>query len=172
MLSHIYVVAMRIKYGKFKNMLQEVMQEAEGECNIRFVEGETLTLHRAVRVIPKGEGYFGGEPTGTRGRGTTAATLKAGTKCKVLKRIGSQNAWCQVEGLNKPVKIHINKFCPEKSEQYLGSTARGGAGMEVPKILTPQEELDAALKAEEAAKEAYLHAKAEVIRIRKTLEQA
>lgn len=141
-----------------------MVKTAINEANISFKEGDVLELARPVRVIPREEGgYFGGEITGSRGRGSTAATLTSGTKCRVIKRLGNNAAWVAVESLDKPIRIDINKFDLGAAEKYFAGKSRTRVPPSVPSLSNSLSSKNADPEARlAAAREALKAAKAEL----------
>lgn len=158
---------MRIAMHELRSLIGSLVMEAEGgppACDVKFVEGETLKLHRAVRVIPlEGGGFFGGEPRvagrAARARGASVKELPPGTECKILKRIGGRAAWVQVEGIKGPIRMDINKFCPTRAGTYLaGKKKRKAKDVGPPTIMSPEDELAAAEREHDEAAAAFASA--------------
>lgn len=123
---------MQIRVGNLKALIENqvlnrefndnhrALHEAHGEgpmCKIRFKKGQKYEIKTATRVIPdpNREGlYFGGEATSrsTRGRGTTAETIRPGTELLCYDTAGSDGYFIvPSERGNLRVRINVNKFC-------------------------------------------------------------
>lgn len=158
---------MRVRVGEIRSLIETAIQEEKDRCNVYFKEGETLELHRPVRVIPTEKGYFGGEVTGSRNRGTTAATLQPGTMCKVVKRISANTAWVRCRELKEPIRVDINKFCPDRADRYLSAKKKSTVAQSGPPKIpaTPEERY-------RRAQEEYHNAIIALRRAKKNLEAA
>ena len=103
-------------------MVRNIVMEGAGKMS--FVPGAIMTLCKSIRIIPDPsdpDGYFAGEKGGKRNKGDSIApdpmnpygkTLDPPAQGRVLKRLGGDMALVQFRNVDKPVKVHINKFDP------------------------------------------------------------